>query len=85
MIRRGDWLGQVETPIEHVADVKCIRWFELSITATGQVAHCCMDGQAEWPIGDVTEQHVLEIYNAPDYRRPRQAITSRREAEPCNT
>lgn len=84
VLRRGDWLGQVDTDIQDVVDVGCIRWFELSITATGQVAHCCMDGQAEWPIGDVTTQHVLEIYNAPDYRRLREEIVSRRQVEPCN-
>jgi hypothetical protein len=44
-----------------------------------------MDGQAQWPIGDVTRQHVLEIYNAPDYRRLREQIVSRRQVSPCDT
>jgi radical SAM protein with 4Fe4S-binding SPASM domain len=80
---RGTWLGQVETPVGEVPPVGCNRWFELSITATGEVAHCCMDGQAAWPIGNVRDQHVLEVYNAPDYRRLRERTVSRLHVEPC--
>jgi len=83
VLRRGDWLGQVQTPVHAVPDVGCQRWFELSITATGQVAHCCMDGEARWPLGDVSQQHVLEVYNQPAYRALREQTRSRRQAEPC--
>jgi len=55
-----------------------------SITATGIVAHCCMDGAAKYPIGDVSRQHVLELYNAPAYRRLREHTARRQDAEPCN-
>jgi len=81
---RGDWLGQVDTRTAQVPNVGCIRWFDLSITATGEVAHCCMDGQAEWPIGDVRRHHVLKIYNAPRYRRLRQRMATRDGAKPCD-
>ncbi|MBM3598997.1 MAG: tetratricopeptide repeat protein [Alphaproteobacteria bacterium] len=81
----GGWLGQVDTEVGDVPDVGCMRWFELSITATGAVAHCCMDGQAKWPIGDVRQTHVLDIYNSPDYRRLRAATTTRHDAEPCKS
>jgi len=84
VFRRGGWLGQVETDAAQAPDLPCNRWFELSITATGVVAHCCMDGQARYPIGDVRTQHVLEIYNAPEYRRLREATMSRREVSPCS-
>jgi hypothetical protein len=43
-----------------------------------------MDGKGLWPIGDVTQQSVLEIYNAPHYRRLREATQTRQQAEPCN-
>ena len=43
-----------------------------------------MDGQAEWPIGDVRKQHVLEIYNSPHYRQLREKTATRAEASPCN-
>jgi radical SAM protein with 4Fe4S-binding SPASM domain len=85
VFQRGGWLGQVATALPDVPDVGCIHWFDVSITATGKVAHCCMDGQAQWPIGDVRTQHVLEIYNAPDYRRLRERTLSRRDATPCST
>lgn len=81
---RGDWLGQVDTPVVDVPAVGCVRWFELSVTATGTVAHCCMDGQARFPIGDVREQHVLDIYNSPDFRRLRTEAVTRLEASPCS-
>lgn len=81
---RGDWLGQVDTPIGEVPTAGCVRWFDLSITATGVVAHCCMDGQARWPIGDVREQSVLEIYNSPGFRSLRESAWTRQEREPCS-
>jgi MoaA/NifB/PqqE/SkfB family radical SAM enzyme len=80
---RGGWLGQAGMTQEPVPPVGCSRWFELSITSTGQVAHCCMDGTAEYPIGDVTNQHALEIYNAPNYRRLREICLTRQEIAPC--
>lgn len=81
---RGDWLGQVDVDPSSIPRVGCMRWFELSITATGKVAHCCMDGQAAYPIGDVREQHLLEIYNAPAYRGLREATRTRQGASPCD-
>jgi len=83
---RGEWLGQVaSTSSVSPPNVGCIRWFDLSITATGIVAHCCMDGNAEHPIGDVTKSHLLEIYNHPEYRKLRESALSRLEAEPCRS
>ncbi|MBC7541449.1 MAG: tetratricopeptide repeat protein [Candidatus Sericytochromatia bacterium] len=84
VFQRGAWLGQVDVVVPDVPAVGCVRWFELSITATGIVAHCCMDGQAKWPIGDVSQQHVLEIYNAPEYRGLREKTLTRLDASPCN-
>ena len=84
VFQRGGWIGQVDVPQIDVPDVGCMRWFELSITATGVVAHCCMDGQAAYPLGDVNTQHVLDIYNAPAYRQLRERQQSRLGAAPCN-
>ena len=82
--QRGNWLSQVETATTPPPKVGCTRWFELSITATGVVAHCCMDGTASYPIGDVSKQHALEVYNDPGYRRLRAATIARQQAAPCN-
>jgi MoaA/NifB/PqqE/SkfB family radical SAM enzyme len=83
VFQRGAWIGQVDTPTTPPPNVGCARWFELSITATGVVAHCCMDGKAEHPIGDVTRQHVLDVYNDPKYRALRERTLSRLDVEPC--
>lgn len=87
IFQRGGWLGQVDglDPNIVVPNTPCGRWFELSIISSGQVAHCCMDGRCEWPVGDVNHQHVLDVYNHPDYRKLRELTTSRRDVEPCNT
>ena len=84
VFQRGNWLSQVDTPTSPAPRVGCVRWFDLSITATGIVAHCCMDGNANYPIRDVSRQHVLEVYNAPAYRRLREHTARRQGAEPCN-
>lgn len=83
---RNDWIGEVVTEgsIEQVPDAPCHRWFDLSITATGVVAMCCMDGEAQYPKGDVNHTHVLEIYNQPRLRELRTKLVSRRAAgSPC--
>jgi radical SAM protein with 4Fe4S-binding SPASM domain len=86
IFQRGGWIGQVKDLVLNVPvpNVGCVRWFDLSIIATGKVAHCCMDGKAEWTIGDVNDQHVLEVYNTPLYKEVRQFALTRLEAEPCN-
>ena len=70
-----------------VPDAACWRWWELSITATGVVSHCCMDGEAAYPIGDIREQSLLEIYNAPFWRERREKLLSRKvldDRSPCS-
>lgn len=86
VFQRGGWLGQVDLVLPNdVPDVGCVRWFDVSITANGTVAHCCMDGNAQWPIGDVNQQSILEIYNQPHYRELREKTVSRRQVDPCKT
>jgi len=81
--QRGNWIGQVETDVPDIPDLGCMRWYEISIAATGSVSHCCMDGLAQFPIGDVRERSVLEIYNGADYRRLREEAFSRQGIQPC--
>lgn len=84
---RNDWIGEVVTEgaIDQVPDAPCHRWFDLSITATGIVAMCCMDGKAQYPKGDVNHTHALEIYNQPWLRELRTSLVSRRAARsPCS-
>lgn len=84
-IQRCDWLGFTHSQVDEVPDEPCSRWFELSITSSGIVSHCCMDGQAEYPIGDIRQNTLLEIYNAPLWRERREGLMSRRDVvgSPC--
>jgi radical SAM protein with 4Fe4S-binding SPASM domain len=84
-IKRDGWLGYVEPGSPRIPDLPCGRWFELSVMATGKVALCCMDGTGEYAIGDVNEQSLAEIYNAPGWRARRERMISRRGIHPCST
>ncbi len=87
ILPRNDWIGDISTPggPPSVPDAPCHRWFDMSITATGVVAMCCMDGAAKYPKGNVNTQHVLEIYNQPWLRELRETLVSRSKAgSPCN-
>ncbi|MDH5534706.1 MAG: radical SAM protein [Betaproteobacteria bacterium] len=87
ILPRNDWIGEVvtENALTQVPDAPCHRWFDLSITATGVVAMCCMDGEAKYPKGDASRQNVLEIYNQPWLRALRRDLISRKRAgSPCD-
>jgi hypothetical protein len=79
---RLDWLGCISTNYT-VPDVGCHNWFNLAITYSGTVALCCADHSAAYPVGDVKLAHVLDVYNAPRYRKLREATLSRLELDPC--
>ena len=85
IIFRSEWLGQVPDLVSQrkIPLLGCSRWFEMSITSTGQVAFCCMDGKAEHPTGDVSKSHVLDVYNNPAYRVFREKYVTRLEGSPC--
>lgn len=85
LIKKDGWLGYTEPDIGEIPDTPCARWFELSITSSGVVSLCCMDGKAEFPIGDVREQTLLEVYNSPHWRNRREAMVSRETIYPCST
>lgn len=87
IIPRNDWIGDVPNGLvdPRVPDAPCHRWFDLSIISTGEVAMCCMDGEAKYPKGNVRTEHALEIYNQPKLRSLRESLVSRTSApDPCN-
>lgn len=81
--RRSDWIGQTDTKGHDVPNIGCAMWFSLSIMSTGVAAYCCMDGVGEYPIGDVSKQHVLEVYNSPEFRKVREDYETRIGGTPC--
>ncbi|MCC6531886.1 MAG: radical SAM/SPASM domain-containing protein [Burkholderiales bacterium] len=87
IIPRNDWIGQVGGSADTgtVSDLPCHRWFDLSITASGIVAMCCMDADASFPKGDVRVEHALTIYNRPFLRELRRSLPRRgATGAPCN-
>lgn len=84
-IKRDSWLGYVDAQKTEVPDTPCSRWFELSIMSNGVVSLCCMDGEGKFAIGDVSQQTMLEVYNAPAWRERREKLLSRRGIHPCST
>lgn len=86
VIKRDSWLGfhEHEAIRTEVPQTKCSRWYEIDITSTGVVSLCCMDGRCEYPTGDVSKQHVLEVFNSPNFRRMRAGRDHRQAYEPCN-
>ena len=69
---------------QNVPIVGCTQWFHLVISASGKVAICCFDGQVQWPIGDVSNTNVMDIYNSEAFRNLRESCWTRLEAKkPC--
>lgn len=86
LIKRDAWISSIEHDAiaTEVPVTKCNRWWEIEITSTGRTALCCMDGHAQYSIGDVSKKHVLEVYNSPDYKRMRVGSKTRQAYSPCN-
>ena len=78
-LKRDSWLGDIEGMDRPIPDAPCGRWYELSITATGEVSRCCMDGQCKHPIGDLRTQSLFEVYNGKQWRKQRLTEMSRKE------
>jgi sulfatase maturation enzyme AslB (radical SAM superfamily) len=85
IIKQDGWLGYVPPADSRIPNTGCTRWFELSITATGEVALCCMDGKTEFPIGNIADSTLYDIYNHPKWRTRRELMLSRRSVHPCST
>ncbi len=84
VLARGEWISHIKGAEKRHQSNPCLRWYEISITCTGKVAFCCMDGKCEYPIGDAWDQNVLDIYNNPVYRGYRINGYERRNVSPCN-
>ena len=88
LLKQDGWLGDNDNPVvsKEIPKSGCGRWFEINIISNGVVALCCMDARAAYPVGDVSKQHVLEVYNSPDYRKLREGdlVQNRSAYSPCN-
>jgi hypothetical protein len=71
VIPRQEWIDCIPSEQPDRQNQPCLRWANLEICCTGEVALCCMDGRCAYPLGDVRDHTILEIYNQPAYRRLR--------------
>lgn len=84
-LKRDAWLGEIEPQAGDVPDSPCSRWFEMSITATGKTARCCMDSEGKYGFGDVKDSSLYDIYNQAEPRSWREALVSRKSVPVCST
>ena len=82
---RGNWLGNIENPIEdkHICSKKCGQYTNISITSTGDVSFCCMDGEAEYVYGNVKYENAIDIFNKEERKQLRSGQISRSQIVPC--
>ena len=83
LTKRGQWMGFTDSKSPDISSLPCQRWFELSMTCTGEVAFCCMDGLCEHALGDLNKQSVLDVYNRPDYLKLRKTSPPRKDVDTC--
>lgn len=84
-IRKTSWLGYTQAQDTEIPAEPCARWFELSIMSSGVVSLCCMDGEGQFPLGDLNNSTLLEVYNSPHWRERRKGLLSRLDVDVCKT
>ena len=86
IIKKDAWIDFTDPENTEIPDSPCSRWFELSVISDGRVMHCCMDS-GDYPIGDLNNQSLLEVYNSPIWRERREGLMNRKDLPdnyPCN-
>ena len=81
---RADWLGSIQSKQSEIPfSQPCGAWFDINVFCNGTVPHCCMDSKGDYAIGDASHENLLDIYNAPGFRKYRETMLAREMAEPC--
>lgn len=80
----ANWIGTVPIQAPPTPKVGCLQWFGLSVAADGKVGLCCMDVTGRYAIGDVSQEHLLRIYNAPRFETRRVRGLDRADFSPCD-
>jgi sulfatase maturation enzyme AslB (radical SAM superfamily) len=80
---RANWIGAVDALVSPIPQVGCGQWFNLNFLPDGRSLFCCIDSDGHWGSGDVSKQHLLEIYNQPERRRLRETLVDRAELKQC--
>ncbi|WOI53615.1 radical SAM/SPASM domain-containing protein [Parvularcula sp. LCG005] len=82
---RFNWVGEPgAAKYNHLTpDVGCAQWFTVNILANGMSAFCCIDGSSRLERFSIHENSLYEMYNAPEKRRLREQLVSRRNVRGC--
>jgi sulfatase maturation enzyme AslB (radical SAM superfamily) len=83
-IKRDGWIDFTTPANSSIPQGPCARWWELSITANGVAALCCMDGHGAYALGNIYDSSLDTLYNLPTMVRRRLAMINRDKIEPCN-
>jgi len=84
--RRVTWLGDShveQAPVPYF--LPCDAWLDINIMCTGVVPLCCLDAKADYAIGDIKKNSLLEIYNSPRFRNLRENHLQRETLNPCGS
>jgi Iron-sulfur cluster-binding domain len=81
--RRATWSGAVDTMPSAVPDAGCAQWFTVGFYADGTDPFCVMDADGKFSHGDISKQHLLEIYNHPFRKNLRAHVSQRKSVEYC--
>lgn len=83
--RRATWSGAVQTQSSIVPEVGCHQWFTVGFYADGTDPFCVMDSDGKFRHGDISQQHLLEIYNHPFRLNLRQNVINRKKVNYCKS
>jgi radical SAM protein with 4Fe4S-binding SPASM domain len=75
-----NWAGKLDNSGRSVNKVNfCERLYHyITILADGRVAMCCFDSEAEYPVGDLKEQSIREVWQSPLFNEKRRWLFERR-------
>ena len=67
-LHMNEWIADRESYKSHsltnraILSSPCLRWSDLSITSTGDIALCCMDADATYNLGNAINTNALDLY-----------------------
>jgi hypothetical protein len=81
-----NYKGDIQSTLP-VPKYACEHITRLDILSSGKVPLCCMDQEGEYPLGDVTQHSVLQVFQGEASRRYQEMHRAGRRAEitPCGT
>lgn len=81
---RYNWKGDIASFQDYAStlDIICPRHLSMTITVSGEVALCCLDQNADYSLGNIHKNSLLEIYNGEKAAKFRSQ--TKRHNQPCD-